>query len=663
MKFDYIFHSVWYKTVLIMKIFSDCKKTINFGSLSQESYKDKAFEVLRIKEFTSVNGCFQNKNNAVFGVFLQRLFIYSSISIAMLFGIVSCANKQKSEGQTNQFSEIQGWNILSDNEQNALEVIDAAKKYNINHLQLSHHIVHDLKDAKDERRRKLCNNLIQHAHKAGIEEVLVWDHALYSLDYYPKKYRTGPDSTINLDNPEFWEWFREDYRSLLKLVPEVDGIILTFIETGARVENQFSESMKTPAEKLARVIDEVAEVVINEQNLKLYARTFIYTREELSDILDCIDLIQNEEVLLMVKEVPHDFYLTHPVQNYIDRLERPVLIEFDAGHEYSGQGIIANTFVEKMAERWRYYQQFENVIGYVARTDRYGDTKIINRPSEIQLYAFNALNENPEISDDEIYDEYIGAVYGTDALPYLKPAFQNAYDIVTSSLYTLGLCMANHSYLSCDYQSVYNRYVSGRWMDNPVFYLSHDVNKEFHYYTDVVNHLAPAHLKTKDSRLFEEDPFLLETDWIIEGELMNAEYLGYVIAEKDYGVNLAIETLKLIEESKAYVSESQFEDLYQTFYRTLVKARLSRGACKAYFSYRILANDISFETQDLLDVFWQGIDEMLEMKEIVINEFQGSPEGQWNWEQDMNTVDEYVRFMTRTGWEDYNNHIIDKRKL
>ncbi len=38
-----------------------------------KNVKGKAFEVLKIKEFTFVNDCFQNKNNAVFGVFLQRL--------------------------------------------------------------------------------------------------------------------------------------------------------------------------------------------------------------------------------------------------------------------------------------------------------------------------------------------------------------------------------------------------------------------------------------------------------------------------------------------------------------------------------------------------------------------------------------------------------------
>jgi hypothetical protein len=39
----------------------------------RENVKGKAFEVLKIKEFTFVNDCFKNENNAEFGVFSQRL--------------------------------------------------------------------------------------------------------------------------------------------------------------------------------------------------------------------------------------------------------------------------------------------------------------------------------------------------------------------------------------------------------------------------------------------------------------------------------------------------------------------------------------------------------------------------------------------------------------
>ncbi len=34
--------------------------------------KDKACDILKIKEFTIVNDCFQNEHNEVFGVFLSE---------------------------------------------------------------------------------------------------------------------------------------------------------------------------------------------------------------------------------------------------------------------------------------------------------------------------------------------------------------------------------------------------------------------------------------------------------------------------------------------------------------------------------------------------------------------------------------------------------------
>jgi hypothetical protein len=41
----------------------------------------RAFEVLKIKEFTFVNNCFQNESNEVFGVFLRRLFNEAKIPL------------------------------------------------------------------------------------------------------------------------------------------------------------------------------------------------------------------------------------------------------------------------------------------------------------------------------------------------------------------------------------------------------------------------------------------------------------------------------------------------------------------------------------------------------------------------------------------------------
>ena len=89
-------------------------------------------------------------------------------------------------------------------------------------------------------------------------------------------------------------------------------------------------------------------------------------------------------------------------------------------------------------------------------------------------------------------DEFIAAKYGGGARPFVKAAFRTAFDIVTSTLYTLGTNTANHSKLDYDpYASSYARHVSGKWIDPPVVFVRHDVDREFHYWTDVIDRLAP----------------------------------------------------------------------------------------------------------------------------------------------------------------------------
>ncbi|TMS00508.1 hypothetical protein [Nonomuraea basaltis] len=45
--------------------------------------------------------------------------------------------------------QVRGWTILSASDAGADAVIAAAKPYKINHLQLSHEIVHDLREVRE----------------------------------------------------------------------------------------------------------------------------------------------------------------------------------------------------------------------------------------------------------------------------------------------------------------------------------------------------------------------------------------------------------------------------------------------------------------------------------------------------------------------------------
>lgn len=553
-------------------------------------------------------------------------------------------------------NQIRGWNILSDSYEDAIVTINAAKSYNINHLQLSHDLVMDLQEIREPERQQLVNNLITEAHKAGIKEVVAWDHALYNLNYYPDKFKTGPSGTINLDDPGFLEWFRQDYREMMKLVPEVDGLVLTFIETGARAENQYSEKLKSGAEKLAFIVDAVAGVVCDEFDKQLYIRTFAYTDAEYKNTIGCISHIKNQKIILMMKETPHDFFLTHPNDKYAGTIDRPTIMEFDAGNEFNGQGVIANTWPGYIIKRWSDLIKRPNVIGYVARTDRYGDTRIIGTPNEILLFTLKRYTEDQRITTDGIYNEFIIQKYGEKAIPFLKPAFEMAFDIISSSLYTLGTNVANHSKMDYDpYKSSYGRHVSGKWLDPPVVYVGHGVKKKFHYWKDIIEHLAPARYKATEEALKTEAPQVLANGWVSSEEKMDETWLKYVITEKKFGVNKAEKALNLAIKAKHVMKEDDYNQVYNLFYRTLITARMYEAVSTAYFGYRVYARGDGFQTPWLEKTMNKALADMMVIADEIDNYKENVPRGQWNWRGDAATAREYHKKITETGWKEYGN--------
>jgi len=567
---------------------------------------------------------------------------------------------QVSDSQHNL--KVSGWNILSDYIEDDIVTINAAKSYDINHLQLSHDLVMDLQELRKPDRHKKVNDLISRAHDAGIKEVVVWDHALYNLKYYPAQFKTGPGGTINLDDPGFCEWFKNDYRSMLALIPQVDGIVLTFIETGARAENQYSEKLKTASEKLAAVVDAVADVICEEMKKKLYIRTFSYTDAEYQNTIGCISHIKNQDIILMIKETPHDFFLTHPNDRYAGTIDRPTIMEFDCANEFNGQGIIANTWPEYIIRRWSELINRPHVIGYVARTDRYRNTRLVGTPNEILLYTLKRYSEDQTLTPGMITDEFISGKYGEKAIRYLKPAFGMAYDIVSSTFYTLGTNMSNHSKLDYDpYKSSYGRHVSGKWLDPPVVYVRHNVNKKFHYWTDIIEHLAPARYKSPEEALKTEAPQVITNNWVTPQEKMNETYLRYIIREKRYGVKKTEKALKLVAKAEPVMSDKDYSQVYDLFNRTLITAHMYEAASAAYFGYRIYARGDDFQTEWLKKTMQEALAKMLLIADEIDNYNEPVPRGQWNWKGDAATAREYHEKITVTGWKEYNNIIFNTK--
>jgi hypothetical protein len=556
-------------------------------------------------------------------------------------------------------TKVRGWNILSDYREDAITTIKAAGNYSINHLQLSHDLVMDMKELRDSSRKRVVNDLIDEAHEAGIKEVVLWDHALYSLSYYPDKFRTGPDSTLDLDNEEFWNWFRDDYRKLMNLAPMADGIVLTFIETGARAERQHSVKYRTGPEKLAAVVDAVADIVCNERGKRLYIRTFAYTEAEYENTIGCIKHIRSRDIILMMKETPHDFFLTHPNDRYAGTLDRPVIIEFDCGNEFHGQGVVANTWPEYIMKRCSDLLNRKNVIGYVARTDRYRNTRVVGTANEINLYALKRYCEDNSVSAEQIYDEFITLKYGEKHLSEIKSAFKSSYDIISSVFYTLGTNLSNHSKMDFDpYKSSYGRHVSGKWINPPVVTIRHDVNRDFHYWTDIIEHIAPARFKESNGPLKTEAPFVIDNNWVSPVEMMDEEYLRYIIKEKRYGVKRARQAYsKLV---KIEPGSDDLRKVAELFYRTLLTAEMYEAVSTAYFGYRVYARGEEYKSRRLHKTISSSLEKMMKIADEIENYEGEVPRGEWNWRGDAATARKYYNLITSSGWKEYNNTIFKK---
>lgn len=547
---------------------------------------------------------------------------------------------------------IRGWNILSDDLKGGLETVQRAAEYGINHLQISHQTIMDLRQVRDPERFKVAEKLTEAAHEAGIQEVAFWDHALYPLDYYPDRFKTGPGGTLNLDNPEFWTWFKQDYRDMLEKAPDIQALILTFIETGARVEDQHSEQLTTDAQKLAAVVNAVADVVIREYGMNLYARTFAYDDEEYEWITSAIDLFEHEEIRLMMKEAPHDFLMPHPTSPLPGKIALKTIIEFDVTGEYNGQGLVLNTFPEHFLDRWSVFLKRDHIGGYVARMDRYGDTHIVNTPTEINAFALDRYSRDQSTLASDVYQEFIKQRYSAQAYPMLREAFQNARDITLSTFYTLNTSTANHSRLNYDpYSSSYARHVSGSWMERPMTYVPRGVNKEFHYWKDIINTIAPDWAKKGGTQL-DERPRVTEQGWLDKQERMNSQYLRYILAEKDYGIALAKENLEHLEAAKPYLTKEDYTWLKHHFNHTLLTVQLHREVAAAYWAFRIYARGAEYQTPYVENTLDQALDRMLEVAEKIENYPVKPASGQWNWVGDAEMARTYHRWITEEGWPD-----------
>jgi hypothetical protein len=350
------------------------------------------------------------------------------------------------------------------------------------------------------------------------------------------------------------------------------------------------------------------------------------------------------------KATPDDNLLTDPPSGWIEDIPLPVLAEFDCTSEFDGQGVVSDIFPTTYVSRGQYFRNLPNIAGFSALIPSNDENFLFENPGEINLYALQAIAKNPAVTINEILVSFISSKYNSIVVPFLKPAFEKAEEAILSSFYTLGLNTTNHSQLDFENRETYTINVPGRWIEPPVVNIGHGVNKEFHYWSDIVNHLAPVRFKQLDSTETKELSDVPLSDWLQPEELMDTTWLSYAMAEKEYGVRQAKEALAAVKSAKAYIHDSQkFNTLYHIFNRTLISAKLSKAYAQVYYGWRIWKRGEAFRNERLKKLIQQGINELEDVSTEMEQYSEKGPTGDYCWEKDARTARSLVAEVRKSG--------------
>jgi len=324
--------------------------------------------------------------------------------------------------------------------------IPCAASEGINRIQLSHHIVMDAEElwqGRDhDKKLAFVKRAVALAHRYHLA-VDMWTHELSGV---PPELRDGKRVRLS---PELWQWLDKKYEKLFTLVPDLDGLVLTFAETDYPIyKDDAVISTATPVARVVKMID-VLSAVCARHDKQLIVRTFVYEPNEIAWIGEALTAVARQSgarhnITVMTKCVPHDWQPYYPYNPLLGRVGGlPQVVEMDLGQEFTGKNHLLYGEVEYVRAVLAYARRC-GVVGAVARVERYGD-RALGTPNAVNLHAFCRLLQDPSPTADTLWHEWAEARYGADAAPAVIAALRRTYDITNLTLFPLGQWIADHT--------------------------------------------------------------------------------------------------------------------------------------------------------------------------------------------------------------------------
>ncbi|HZZ58467.1 MAG TPA: hypothetical protein VFE31_11600 [Opitutaceae bacterium] len=264
-------------------------------------------------------------------------------------------------------------------------------------------------------RRDYLAQLIAEAAAVGVD-VYLEDKELWFKDFILKTHpEIITDGVFCPSKPFWWEEFLPaKYTELFIALPQLAGVVTSFGtgESRLAISNMHSCSCERckhldPAEWHRNMVLGMYGP-FRDAKKKLVIRDFIYQKEEQEQFAKALARLPIE-IVLSLKNTPHDFYPTFPDNPLIGQVgRREQWIEYDVYGQYFGYGLAPSIMTNDLAHRLDYGRR-HNVSGYIMRTDWEGvqDYSAFDSPNRLNLYAAAAIGQDSSVDRRTIYGQWL----------------------------------------------------------------------------------------------------------------------------------------------------------------------------------------------------------------------------------------------------------------
>ncbi len=282
-------------------------------------------------------------------------------------------------------------------------IMNKALEYSINHIELGGELIHTVDELiLNPAKRSVVEDIVRQAEGLGISSYI----RSQELNLEGRSFQFNLIAPLAVAR-------QTAYREVLKSIPEIDGIVLSFDHAQLKPWEAIvlpGQPPLSPQERIQFVIDMIRSVVVDECNRRLMIRVTPASESFpwLTEVLESYP----EEKISVITPVP--LIETNPLQPWQFDLyateSHPTLLEIDLNAANLGGTRFLNCIGEELLQILQNARS-RNITGMVGEINA-ENFAVLNTPLKINLFILSKILSQPQIPQDLVWDEAIQRIYG-----------------------------------------------------------------------------------------------------------------------------------------------------------------------------------------------------------------------------------------------------------